>query len=58
MEYPKTIYVKLDGDEGEKYLHASDDPDMLVDTGDSVVVAEYELKQKVELKNETSVNIT
>ena len=55
MKFPKTLYVKVDGRPGEEYLDPHHSIDTMVDAGDTVKVAIYELKQVVEASGSVTV---
>lgn len=50
-KFPKTIYVKWDGDKGAEFLQASESPDAAIEMpGDDNNVAVYTIREIVELE--------
>jgi hypothetical protein len=41
---PKTVYVKIEEDDGESYLVAVDDPEDLAAVGEKIRVGVYDLR--------------
>lgn len=56
MKLPKNVYIKIDGEGDEQFLHAQANPACLVDMGEKVKIGIYKLvgTQDIEGVFETS----
>lgn len=43
MNFPKNLYVKVDGDKPDEFFNASDDPAVLSEFGEKTKIATYQL---------------
>lgn len=47
-KFPKTLFVKIDGNAGEEYFDAHEDMYVLCEKGDKIKIATYQLVETTE----------
>ncbi len=55
-EYPKTLYIKWDGEDDDAFLNAFEDPNDLAVIGEEILVRVYELKKVALLKSTVEIS--
>lgn len=55
MKFPKNLYVAIDGDKGQEFFLADNDPKGLALTDDVRKVAVYKLERIADLKNKSTL---
>lgn len=55
MEFPKTIFVKIENDDDEEYLIASENPEGISEQDSEIVAAKYTLEKEVNIINTTTI---
>ena len=52
MMFPKTVYVKIEGEDEDAYLECSEGaPELLTGAGDEAIAGEYRFVRKVRIKS-------
>lgn len=54
MEFPKTIFVKIEEDD-EEFLIASENPEGISEQDSEIVAAKYTLEKEVNIINTTTI---